>query len=211
MERTGVPRLGIKEEQIPVRSDAAFCGRDIPAVTRSEVRVSLTGDGRAAGSCTGSLRIASGEIGIAAFAIGDGVVWGRRFAIESSGRARRGQRFFFFEFGDFCGVGFGFRRFWRFFFVEAFCWIDGFAFGDNGLFRHRNSGAADQAHFRPAQIATNTTPLVVSKLDEGGDGNDDSHADVHDDGIDEELAEALVLLLRAPVRVERIGGKGGHL
>jgi len=75
------------------------------------------------------------------------------------------------------------------------------AFGDDRFFGHGDSGGADQTHFCAAEIATNTAPRLAVVLNVSRDDNDDGQAGMHDDGIDKELPEALVL---------RIGDGGSH-
>ena len=95
--------------------------------------------------------------------------------------------------------------------MQAFCWIDRLTFSDDGFFRHGDSSGADQTHFCAAEIAANAAPRLAVVLNVSRDDNDDGQAGMHDDGVDEELPEALVFVVSAPHRGHRIGDGGGHV
>src|SRR6202008_3136558 len=61
------------------------------------------------------------------------------------------------------------------------------------------------------EVASNAAPRASSVLDISGDDNDDGQTGMHDDGIDKELPEALVLGSCAPDRAHRIGDGASHL
>lgn len=167
-------------------------------------------DRGAAGANAGSRRIARRKIRITAFPVRDGIVRRRSLAIESSRFGGRRQRLFFLEFWDLRGVGFWFRRFRRLFFIKTLGRVHGFALGNDRFLGHGNSSGTDQIYFRAAKVTTNATPASLSKLNKRRNNDHEGHAGVHDDRVDEELPETLVIVARAPDRIHRIGG-GGHL
>src|SRR6267143_5984765 len=192
---------GINSPLLPVSINSVLHSVDVPAVAGSKIGPALALHGDPARTTAWRLRIARREIGITPLAVRNGVIRGRCLALECSGRARWWQRLLFFKFGDFRRVGFGLGRLGRLFFVETLGRIHCLTLGDNLFFRHRDSGRTDQTHFRAAEVASDAAPAILSKLNEGRNANHHGDTRMHNDGIDEELPEALVL---------RIGDGGSH-
>ena len=63
------------------------------------------------------------------------------------------------------------------------------------------SSGRGQSHLGAAEVATNTAPASLSKLNKSRNGNYKGQAAMHDDGVDEVLPEVLVW---------RIGDGGVH-
>ena len=95
--------------------------------------------------------------------------------------------------------------------MKALRWVDGLALRDDRFFRHGDSSGADQIHFGAAEVASDAAPGGSAVLNISRDNDDNGQAGMHDDRIDEELPEALVLALHSPDGVNRIGDGGGHL
>src|SRR5713226_1347292 len=94
--------------------------------------------------------------------------------------------------------------------MKTLRWIDRLALSDHGLLGHGNAGSANQAHFGAAEVAADAAPSGSAVLNISRDDNDDGQAGMHNDGVDEELPEALVLGSCALEGVHRIGDGMGH-
>jgi len=188
VQGSGIAHGGIQHEDVPIGLNAAPRRFDVPTVASGKISAALTWRGDAAGAGAGRLRVAGGEIGIATFAIRNGVLRFGGFVFENSGLLGRRESLFFGERRDFRGVGFGLRRFRRLLFVEALREIDGFAFGDDSFSRHRNASGGDQTHSRAPELPADAAPGDGATLEKGSTENSDSQKTVKDEGVEQVIA-----------------------
>ena len=194
----------------PILADGAFDGFDVPAVTRGEIAAALALDGEAAGGSAGRLRIAGGDVHLAAFAVGGGVIGWLNFRFEDFGFfGGRRRRLLFLELENGRGIG-GLGRFdLGLFFGQAFGGIDDLAGSGDDWVRHGNSGAADEIDLGAGfAAATYAAPGIAGALDPDAESDRGDQADVQPGGVAEEAFERGIVVVGGVVHGVRTGGAG---
>src|SRR5208283_2461678 len=198
---SSMERLPLDSEVRIFLMEGALHGFNVPTVATGEIGTAraLYGDTTIGG--TGEIGEAGWEIGLAAFAVGDGILSLRRLALENFGRSGRGERLFLFKFVDVDGVflGLGFLGL-GLFLVETLGGVNSAAFGrgDGGL-RHGNAGAADEADLYAGVAATtDAAPGVAGALDPDANEEEGRERNVKPGRVTEEAVEGEV--------VESVGG-----
>ena len=170
----------------PVLTYVAFDGFDVPGVARGEITAALALHGDAAIERAGSVGIAAGEIHLAALAVGDSVFRRRSFLFEHLRFVAGRKGFLFFEFGNIGGVGFGLGLFgFRFFLIQTFGGVDGFAIGGVGGGRHGDACAGDETDLYTGFASADAAPGIAGVLDPDADEKKDGERDVEVDGVGE--------------------------
>ena len=182
----------------PVLIDGATNGLDVPAIACGKITTALALNGNATIEGTGLIRIASGNVHLAALAVRDSVRRRRSFIFEDLGFLAGRKGFFFFEFGDVGGVLRWLGRFGLWLFdVETFGGVDDLGIGGIDGGRHGNAGAGDETYFYAGVTPPDAAPGIAGALQPNADQEKDSERDVKKDGIREVLFE-----------VEIVGGGG---
>src|SRR6266481_7972568 len=194
----------------PVLADGALDGFNVPAIARGEIAAARAGNGEAAGGCAGSLRVAGGDVDLAAaFAVGDGV-WRRRlFGFEDFGFfGGRWRRLFFLELENGRGIGLGLFDL-GLFFGQAFRGIDDLTGCGHDWMRHGNAGAADEIYlYAGLGAATDASPGIAGALDPDAEGDCRDQADVQPSGIAEKALEGGVVAVGGVTHGVRTFGSG---
>src|SRR5882762_8805805 len=189
----------------PVLADGALDGFDVPAIARGEIAAARPGNREAAGGCAGSLRVAGGDVDLAAaFAVGDGVRRRRFFGFEDFGLfGRRWRRLFFLELENGRGIDLGL------FFGQAFGGIDDLAGCGHDWMRHGNAGAADEIYlYAGLGAATDASPGIAGPLDPDAKGDRRDEANVQPGGVAKEALEGGVFGLDGVAHGVRTFGSG---
>ncbi len=199
MGAAGRPHSWINGGLIPDLANPVTDRIHIPGITGAKVAATLT-YGSDTGGCPGVLRIPCRKIRIAALAVVNVIVVDRGLVFERSGWTRRRQRFFFGELRDFRCVGLRFRRFGRLFLVKTLGRIDRLALGNHAFLWHWNAGT-DQAHFRSAQVAPDSSPRGAPAFEKGSANQGRRKHDMKHNGINQ---------VASKVEIVRVGNRGGH-
>ena len=187
---TGSANGGVDGALHPILADGATNGFDVPGIASGEITAALALNGYTTIERAGRVRIAAGNIHLAALAIRDGILGWRSIFFEDLGGFAGRKRLFFFKFGDFGGVGFGLRFLGLgLFLMETFGGINGLALCGVGGRGHGDASTGDEINPHTGITTTNTAPGITRALDPDTDEHEDGEGDVKEDRVGEAAFE----------------------